>query len=97
MNTHRFNYLLRQIYYTGDVLSFDELYNYEKSYMEGYIKSNYKQVKDKILYSIEDIINQAWLNAWLFMNKDKIKIDYESDFHIFLAGVAMDTIIEINK
>lgn len=97
MNTHRFNYLLQQINSKGDVLCFDELYNYEKSYMEDYIKRNYKQVKDKSLYSIEDVVNQSWLNAWLFMNKDKIEIEYESDFHMFIAGVAMDTIIEINK
>lgn len=97
MNTHRLKHLLLQVFLKGDTICFDELYNYEKGYMETYIKGIYGNVKDQKTYSLYDVIQESWCNAWIYMNKDHINIDYESDFHFFLAGIAMDTIIQINN
>lgn len=97
MNTHRINHLLLQIFLKGDVISFDELYNYKKSYMDLCVRNMYGQVEDRSLNTVEDITNQAWLNAWLYMNKDRVRVYAEVDINDFLSLIAKDTIIEANK
>lgn len=97
MNNHRINYLMQQLFFKGDVLSFDELYAYKKKYVEDHINSIYTYVVDKTLNSIDDIIQESWLNVWLISNYSYVKFKSETEFNSYLNGIVTDTVIQINN
>lgn len=97
MKNHRLNLLLQQIFFKGDVLSFDELYAYKEKYVEDHIRGIYTYVVDKTLNSIDDIIQESWLNIWLISNKGYVNVESEEDFNSYLKGIITDTVIQINN
>ena len=97
MNINKLNDLFFEIFLNGNVLSFDELYQYGIPYMQKHIEELYTEIKDKDLYLVEDIVNQSWLNFWLYSNKNRVRIYFDEDFESLLFSIAKDTIIEINN
>ena len=97
MNIRKLNYLLQQLFFKGDVLSFDELYHYKEKYVENYINSIYTYVVDKSLNLIDDVIQESWLNIWLISNINYVTVKSEKEINNYIKGIIIDTVIQINN
>lgn len=97
MNVHRINYLMQQIFCNRDVLCFDELYIYADKFTKDSMKDIYKAIKNKTLYSESDVLQEAWINIWILINKEHVVVKSLDEFNYFILGIITDTIIQINK
>lgn len=97
MNIKRLKFLLQQIYLKKEIVYFNEIYDYKENFIKKYVNNLYKYVRNKTLYSKNDIIQEIWLNVLLHTQKEEILIKDLNEFNYFLIGVIYDVLIETNN
>lgn len=96
MNMIELNYLLQKIY-TRDYEDFNIFYDFSQNKIKSLANKTYKNVKDKSLYSIEDLTQEIWLKLLLNLNSKQLVIKDINEFDIFLINIIDTVLVEINE
>lgn len=94
MDINMLNNYTTEIYLNNDEYSFELLLVDINNIINSSAQIVYPNVKDKILYGIEDFKQEVLLKLWLYLENKLIKFDSEEDINKFIFNIAEEVLKE---
>lgn len=95
MDTKTLNYLLQQIY-KKEYESFNLFYDFSQGKIKYLANRVYKDLKDKDLYSIEDLIQEIWLQLLLQLTSEELKVSCLTEIFEYINDTVNTVLEKIN-
>lgn len=96
MDIKKLNDVLQDIYIQKNK-SYEKLYISYSKIIKTLAISNYKEIKDTILYDREDFIQEIWKHLIIDLSKNQYMFFTEYQFYYYLEKIVIESIIKINS
>lgn len=95
MVLNKLNYLLQQTH-ERNYENFNELYNYSQGIIRSFANKMYGSVIKKDLYSIEDLVQEVWVNLLGDIVSHEVELSEEYGFCSYVSDIVNVTLAKIN-
>lgn len=96
MDIQKVNYLLQKIY-IKEYESFNLFYDFSQNKIKALANKKYKDIIKKDLYSIEDLIQEIWLQLLLQLTSKELKVSCLVEFNNYLNDTVNTVLAKINE
>lgn len=96
MEMKTLNYLLQKVY-KKEYESFNLFYDFSHRKIKAMANKMYKDIIKKDLYSIEDLIQEIWLQLLLQLTSKELKVSCLNEFNDYLCDTVNTVLAKINE